>query len=544
MMSSRARFNKSNSSDTSTGSSNSNSEFKLDREFKLTFDNVYHQFVSVPRIDVFDGMMRSEYRTKCSKLPREQMIEKMKALKDRPKTLLTNSLNNPIEDPFAVLGFEQKTTIQDKVAQHANWMPYYGNYAYCCSCGAGKTVAGIHLIHKFQMKTLIISSRNAVNDQWFVLLHSMYPQLIIETKDGWHYKGKKLSQRQKDNLISEGYESDIMVCSPQYLVKYVDTYKLNAGLIIYDEVHALLSKEFIKVLLLPVYKVINNEIPELPLMVALSATYPNESTDDGRAATLRLNKLFGSVFRIPSSITNIPVNVWDYRDHFTRVDNKTGETLKGENALGTFDSRYYPLDDYQAIEFFCNKIQSERKIEITPKFKGIVMAYTIDSSAYIALYVHKFFNCNVVLIRAANEPCYYLECDKGLDYEFDDDVRMTTLLSSNAGTKVQAYQTVVNNCEIIVGTEQRLKEGFSVQNITWGICCKFPYSAIVRVQILGRIRRNSNDEELNKHERMMFVCSGTIPSTIGVPNYRGKHKVTYDMKTEEMLFKVENYNRI
>ena len=149
MMSSRARFNKSNSSDTSTGSSNSNSEFKLDREFKLTFDNVYRQFVSVPRVDVFDGMMRSEYRTKCSKLPREQMIEKMKALKDRPKTLLTNSLNNPIEDPFAVLGFEQKTTIQDKVAQHANWMPYYGNYAYCCSCGAGKTVAGIHLIHKF-----------------------------------------------------------------------------------------------------------------------------------------------------------------------------------------------------------------------------------------------------------------------------------------------------------------------------------------------------------------------------------------------------------
>ena len=536
MNSSRAKFNKSDSSD--------GLDFKLDSEFKLTFDNVYREFVSKPRTDVFEGMMRSEYRTKASKLPKEIMITKLKALKERPKSLLENSLNEPIPDPFEVLGYNVKTAIQDKLVQHSNWMSFYGNYAYCCSCGAGKTLAGIYLIHKFQMKTLIISSRNAVNDQWFVLLHTMYPTLIIETKDGWYYRGKKLTQKQKDNLTSEGYESDIMVCSPQYLVKYVDTYKLNAGLIIYDEVHALLSKEFIKVLLLPIYKVINGEIPELPLMIALSATYPNESTEDGKEAIIRLNRLFGSVFRIPSTITNIPVKVWDYRDHYTRIDRKTGETLTGEKARGNFDSSYYPFDDYQAIEYFCKKIVSDRKIEITPRFKGIIMAYTIDSSAYIALYVHKFFNCNVVLIRSANEPCYYLERDKGLDFEFDDDVKLNTLLSSGVGTKIAAYQSVVNNCEIIVGTEHRLKEGFSVQNITWGICCKFPYSAIVRVQILGRIRRNSNDKELNEHERIMYVCSGTIPNTIGIPNYRGKHKITYNMKTEESLFRAENYIRI
>lgn len=522
-----------------------NNDNIIDAEFKLTFDNVYKQFVSDPnRVDVFENMMRSEYRTKCSKLPREQMMQKLLALKQKPKTIQVNTLSTPIDDPFAILGFEERTPIQEKVIQHSNWMVNYGNYAYSCSCGAGKTLAGIYLIHKFQCKTLIISSRNAVNDQWSTLLYQMYPNIIVETKDGWFVKNKKVSSKLKKELIDEGYSPDIMIFSPQYLAKYVDSYRLTAGLIIYDEVHALLSKEFIKVLLLPVYKVISGEISELPLLMALSATYPTEATADGREALVRLNKLFGSVFKISSRITTIPVSVWDYRDHYTKVDKSTGETLTGEKALGTFDSKYYPLDDYQAIEYFCRKIHDEHKIPITPKFKGIIMAYTINSSAYAAVYVHKLFNCNVVLVRSAEESCYYLEHDKGLEYEFTDDLTLQQLMSSGIGMKIDNYQEVVQQCEIIVGTEQRLKEGFSVQNITWGICTKFPYSTIARVQILGRIRRSSKDPELNAHERLFYVCSGTIPNTIGVPNWRGKHKILYDLKGEEDLFRVENYKRV
>lgn len=539
---SKRPFNSSKSKFAKSGNECSDEEFN---SLKITFDSVYKRFVSdSSRVDVFDEMNRSEYRTKCSKLPPEQMKLKMKALKDKPKEIATNNLTVPIDNPFELLGFENKTPIQDKVIQQSNWMKYYGNYAYCCSCGAGKTLAGIYLIHRFQCRTLIISSRNAVNDQWFSLLVNLYPDIIIQTKNGWYYKQKKLTKREITALSEKGYEPDIMVFSPQYLTKYVNEYKLTASLIIYDEVHSLLSNEFIKVLLLPLYKVIDGSIPELPYLVALSATYPTESTIQGKESIKRLNKLFGSVFKMNSEVRNIPVKVWDYRDHYTRTIKRTGEVLTGKDALGTFDSSYMPLSDCETVDYYCKKIQDEGTIRICPEYKGIIMTYSIDSSIYAALKAHQMFNCSVVIIRTAEESCFFLEKDKWLDFEFDDTVKLDVFTKGLVGEKVDNYKDVVDQCSIITGTIQRLKEGFSVQNIVWGICTKFVFSTIARIQILGRIRRNSKDEQLNNHERIFYVCSGSIPTTLGIPNYKGKHKVTYDISGENDLFRVENYIRI
>ena len=326
----------------------------------------------------------------------------------------------------------------------------------------------------------------------------------------------------------------------------VDKYHLVAQLIIYDEVHSLLSSEFIKVLLLPLYKVISGEMNELPLMVALSATYPSEATNEGKESIKRLNKLFGSVFRIKSEVVRIPVNVWDYRDHYTKVDKKTGEVLKGADALGNFDSKYNPLDDYEAIEYFSRKIIEEGAVRICKEFKGLVMTERIETSFYAALYLRKVFRCNVVLIRAADEPSFYFSANDGTDFEFDNttDLSIKIFLENNLCRRISDYKEVVDNCEIIVGTYQRLKEGFSVQNVVWGICTKFVYSTIARIQILGRIRRNSNNEVLNNHPRLFYVVSGSIPTTIGIPNFRGKHHITYDIKGEAELFRLENYNRV
>ena len=220
---------------------------------------------------------------------------------------------------------------------------------------------------------------------------------------------------------------------------------------------------------------------------------------------------------------------------------KCGQTLKGEQARGSFDHKYEPLDDFESVKYFCEKIKNEGKIDICPEYKGIIMTYTINSSVYAALYAHKFWNCNVVLVRAADESCLLLEKDKDLDFTFHTGVTMSSL--QNIGTWCD-YKDVVDRCCIIAGTVQRLKEGFSVQNITWGICTKFVYNTIPRVQILGRIRRNSNDEALNNHERIFYVCSAQVPTTIGIPFYRGKHRITYDFATEKLIFEEENYVRI
>ena len=168
------------------------------------------------------------------------------------------------------------------------------------------------------------------------------------------------------------------------------------------------------------------------------------------------------------------------------------------------------------------------------------MTHQINSSVFAALYLHERFNCNVIIIRAANEKSILLRKDNDKQ---DYDV-FVTLDSLTVGLKIDDYKTVIDSCCIITGTDTRLKEGFSVENITWGICTKFLYSTIQRVQILGRVRRTSKNENLNKQERIMYVVSGTVPTSIGIPNWKGKHKILYDFDEEAELFKLENYIRI
>lgn len=524
----------------------------FDQSVILTFDSVYKRFISKSdNVDVFDGMTRSEYRALYSNMLKTKPDEakrKLRVLKARPKTVPMNTLSKPIENPFDVLGFSEKTEIQEKVATHSEWVDYYGNYAYSCSCGAGKTLAGVYLMYKKQCKTLIISSRNAVNDQWKTIIEEAYPNLTIFTKDGY-YRNKRCiakassakgSSNSSPLLSSSSLVPDVYIFSPQYLIKHLDI-DINPGLIIYDEVHSLLSKQFINVLLLPLVNVIENRWNELPYMMALSATYPSQSTWQGKEAIKRIKKLFGSIYSTPSTITEIPVKVWDYRDHFERRD-KEGNTLINDDARGgMFDMCYKSPSDYVVINYFYNKIQEDEEIEICPEYKGIIMTYSIDSSVYAALYAHKIWNCDVVLVRAADECSYYFEKDKNLNFKFDITVSLSDI--DGIGEKCD-YKNVVDKCSIIVGTCHRLKEGFSVQNITWGICTKFPYNTIPRIQILGRIRRSSNNEALNRHERIFYVCSGKIPSTRGIPNYKGKHRILYDFKFEENLFKMENCVRL
>ena len=307
-------------------------------------------------------------------------------------------------------------------------------------------------------------------------------------------------------------------------------------MIIYDEVHSLLSPEFIKVLLLPLCKVIDGVKSELPYMIALSATYPSIATKEGVFALKRLNLIFGDVYKIPSAITAKPVYVWDYRNHYERCD-KEGKLVKYPDSLGSFDSNYLPLEEPEAIEYFADKIIRENKISICSEYKGIIMTHQINSSVFAALYLHERFNCDTIIIRAANEKSILLRKDKDRQ-EYDSYVTLDTL---TVGERINDYKTVIDNCCIIVGTDTRLKEGFSVENITWGICTKFLYSTIQRIQILGRVRRTSKNENLNKQDRIMYVVSGQVPSSIGIPNWKGKHKILYDFEEETELFKLENY---
>lgn len=537
-------------------------QFPKDEEFEISDHaiescaQILRAFTCSKQIDVFENMTRAQYRSvytikyqEANEASRVSYLSKLKVLSENPKHIPENNLSVQIEDPFKILGLENKSEIQILLEKHAPLMNYRGNYAYSCSCGSGKTLAGIYLMFLKQCKTLIISSRNAINDQWFVLLQELYPKLIIRTRDGIYANGSFLMDRKSKKINT--IEPDIWIYSPQYLVKELDSYAseninghpaLNPSLIIYDEVHSLMSDWFIQSVIFPFQWVCKGIYSELPFMISLSATYPSESSPSGKKALSQIFRIFGTINKASSKITDIPVKFWDYRDHFA-ITNEYGNIITGESARGNFDFKYRCLSDIEALKYFIRKINSEQRITISEQYKGIVMTSTIDSSIFAALYIHKKWNCNVLCIREHNSASLYLKKDNDLEYIFDEHISIDTI-DKNIGNWTKDYERNIASSAVIVGTISRLKEGFSVQNIVWGICTKFLYNTIPRVQILGRIRRSSDDPELNVHERLFYVNSCRVPSTIGIPRYKGMHKVLYDFNLENAIFEAENYIRI
>ena len=506
------------------------------RQLLNSFNRIRHTFITLPNnVDAFDNITRSEFRTRYS--TGSLNTEQLRRLKERPKHVPTHNLSITIDDPFELLQFEP-TQIQSNVIKRTANLSITGNHAFSCSCGSGKTVAGISIMHHYQCRTLIISSRSAVNDQWLSLIRRLYPQLKVATQRYGYINNQRVRITSTDIA-----DYDVYVYSPQYLIKHLDI-AIHPSLIIYDEIHSLLGPEFVKTLTMPMMRVIDGKWNEMPYLISFSATFPNGATKEGELTRTLINHVFGSVLSFGSSITTIPVYVWDYRDHFTRTNAK-GEVLKGEAARGgRFDSSYEPLEDDTAVEYFCEKAM-EDGMEVSSRFKGVIMTKNICTSVYAALYVHRKWNCNVLLIRAADEKSYVLRKDVGMDYEFGKDADEHLFATWPFESCLQ-YGDVVGECEMIVGTVARLKEGFSVENITWGICTKFEYSVSSRVQILGRVRRSSKDEALNARRRMMYVCSGKVKSTIGMPltGRFGRHEVLYDFGVEELLFEAEGYVRV
>lgn len=513
-----------------------------------TFAKTYAEFLKIPNnIDVIS--VKSETTKTTHKILRAEGKDFGIELENKP--LVLNTLSTHIHNPYHILGFSDKTSVQKLIIKQLPQIPQYGAFAYSCSCGSGKTIAGISIMYKLQARTMIISSRNAIKDQWQTVIETLYPELIIETLEGQFRGGKKL--KKKDRTIP-----DVLIYSPQYLTQshrnksgaLIYNYMLipyYPTLIIYDEIHSLLSEHYINVLTMPLERVINKTWNQLPIMIALSATFPPSTSLEFK----RIQKIFGKPFRISSNITSIPVHVWDYRDHYTRTVKRMGKdgirepiTLSGQDALGYFDSSYEPLDDYDGIQFFINKLK-EDGIEPDVNYKGIVITHNIDPSVYLALYIRKYMNCSVLLMRAVAEPSIFISMDVDTNTkEYSAMLRESITLADVKGKFTEGnYTDFVPRTAVIVGTDGRLKEGFSVQNIVWGICMKFPYSIICRIQILGRIRRNSDDPELNNKKRMFYVVSSRAPSTLGVPNLKFTPKYTYDFSTEDKMFKIENYIR-
>ena len=407
-----------------------------------------------------------------------------------------------------------------------------GGRCFSASCGDGKTIATIYLMSKLKLKTLIISARNAVNDQWLSELKHYFPELNIQSRID-----TSTEEDVKDEI-------DVLICTPQYIIpkisgktaKFFEKFKF--GLCVYDELHSLLSEQFSLVLAIPYILRANKIVKHLPLMVGLTASLPCRMSPDYKI----IHTFFGDPLKFKSKITNIPVQFFDIRNTIT------------EKSRGKFDQNYKPMNDEQAFDYLLDKMIKQGKTP-TVDYKLIVMNSTIDSSIYCATMAAIKYNTKVLIIRANNEASMIISPSTliGLKprnhtaFDFNDQIYEYTyenFKKLELGIKIKKgihYKDHLKDVSAIVGTYHRLKEGFNCKNICYGICTKFVWSPTTRVQILGRIRRSSDDEALTNHERIFYVNSCKIPSNLFHRRPGQKIEITYNREYEDELFKQENY---
>lgn len=422
--------------------------------------------------------------------------------------------------------FRYLSNLQKYISNNSDDILYQGSICFTASCGDGKTMAAIYLMYLLNMKTLIISTRNAVNDQWATELKRLYPELIIESRI-----------ESTDSMIKT---PDVLICTPQYIIPKLQENPLNKtffksfqfDLIIYDEVHSILSEQFSLVLALPFMLKMKGYIKHLPYTIGLTASLPNPVSSDYKI----IKTIFGEPIIFKSEITKIPVYYTDHRD---LIEDR-----------GFCDVNYIAMTDEQAFDYYSD-IMIERNILPSIDYKLIIITSSIESSIYCGINACVKFNLPTLIMRANNESSFYITPETIPDYYRDieeqsekPDYSLDELKHNKSLQKIKHYSDKLNDVAIIVGTYHRLKEGFNCKNIVYGICTKFIWSDTSRIQILGRIRRNSTNVSLNHHKRLFMVNSGKIPSNLGHRKPYEKIEIKYDLNYESKLFEKENYIKI
>lgn len=469
--------------------------------------------------------------------------------------LSTTNLKDPLEF------FDSPSEVQLEMIKQVELLKYTGGFCLNASCGSGKTIAGLSLIKRLGKRTLIVSARNAVNDQWKTEIEKYFPTLTITT-----------------NKLLKTKQSDIIILTPQYLIKHInkeDLSNLKVDLIIFDEVHSLLSDKYGRVLVLGLYMKLNKLIDYLPIVIGLTATIPCVSDKKYR----KIERIFGTPLVTEDKIRKIPVKVLDIR------------TTYPNSFKGYLDENYNSLDDCSAIDVMLEfvyrnknnnypkqissyKLKSQVKKIDTKKFftlsdfdfsdrinlqnKFLIMTGDISSSIYGALTGCLKFKCNTLIIRANNEKDIFIDYEEFVknNYHFDRSIDLKDftkdIKNDLKGVEFCYYKEFLNQSVIICGTYHRLLEGFNCPDITDGICSKFIWSPLSRVQLLGRIRRTrqtdleflfSEDKNKLPFVRQFIVNSTSVPSNLFMMrNSRERPCIKYNFEQETKMFCKENYN--
>lgn len=387
----------------------------------------------------------------------------------------------------------------------------FGSGIFEAEPGCGKTLAAIGVIYKYKIKTLIISTRINIKEQWYLEINNAYPELKICN----------------NNTLRN---SDIYILTPQYILnnlasvqfkKYLD----GVGLVICDEIHSMFSNEFGKMLVLS-YELVLREITKaLPIFLGLTGTFHIGLENK------KIKDIFDRIYYPVMILKRVRTKIIPYIDLYNRYPNH------GKNDIN------YKIKSICDILRTSNEIFEEKHYIPSNEYKLLIVVNTKDDAVEAAIRSSILFHKNSVIVRAGLRNDYYLDYDQIPDfYKNEDDYEIEAgaytedVFNDGWMEKCDFYQEQ-DNCAIVVGTIDKISEGFNCPNCVMGICTLFEYSIIRRIQILSRISRNSNDENLNNHQRLFIVQSGPIPlvGRPGMNRYNATPQIARVRKINEEL---------
>ena len=201
--------------------------------------NTYLRRSSPDRISIIEGD-KTKFKLRAELTTRTDLSE---------KGVLIKNVKKPLNNPYFLAKLEKLTEVQKFIRDSCknNYIKQHGSIAIEASCGSGKTLAALYLLYYFKCKVLIISTRNAVLDQWGRTISQLYPQLVVQTNER--------------KIFND--DADIWIMTPQYMnnknrVESKEELDIHPGLIIYDEIHTMISEtkgdhdlEFLNVLKYP-----------------------------------------------------------------------------------------------------------------------------------------------------------------------------------------------------------------------------------------------------------------------------------------------------
>ena len=157
--------------------------------------------------------------------------------KPENQILIEPNLRN-LSDPFQKFERNEpqqilENKLKNKLFERFQYIPI------SAPCGSGKTMMGLQMIHHLKLKTLIVSTRIAIKEQWEVTIRNIWKDVRVV-----------------QNSLKPGF--DIYICSIQWLINN-NNFPKDINFVILDEIHSMSNDgEFGK--FLEIWKYFDHEI--------------------------------------------------------------------------------------------------------------------------------------------------------------------------------------------------------------------------------------------------------------------------------------------